>query len=51
MFPWHYEKRNPTTADVQTETQWFLFLIGLAVFLAGGPPEAEHLTPFMNAEP
>jgi len=28
--------RNPTTADFETETQKFLFLIDLAVFLAGG---------------
>jgi hypothetical protein len=47
MFPCHFEMRNPTTADVQTETQRFLFLINLAVFLASGPPEAEHLKPFI----
>jgi len=28
--------RNPTTVDFETETQKFLFLINLDVFLAGG---------------
>jgi len=26
----------------------FLFMIRPAVVLAGGPPEAEHLTPFLK---
>jgi len=36
MFRCYYEMRNPTTANFETETQKFRFLINPAVFLASG---------------
>jgi hypothetical protein len=48
MFRCYYEMRNPTTGEFQTENLKFLYSIRLAAFQAGGPPEAEHLKPYIH---
>jgi hypothetical protein len=42
---YYCQMRNPTTADVGTKDQRFLFLINLAVFGAGGFADTRNLTP------